>query len=153
MTPKDTPTSSSDGSLTVKDIYAEIGLNYRYFLTWRHSLFAGYLVVLAALSVAGSWFFKEARGHLWLVPLVASILTVVFWMIERRNRDLYRTCLDRGAACEKALAACGIFTGFKSPPPSRFTQSFAIDLLFAVVLLLLVSGSVIVAVKPSLLTP
>lgn len=144
--------SPATGSLTVKDIYTEIGLNYRYFLTWRHSLFAGYLVVCAGLAVGASWCFKEAPGYLWLIPLAAILLTAVFWMIERRNRDLYRTCLVRGAQCEATLHECGIYVGFRLPPPSAFTQSFAIDFFFGAVLFLLIAGALVLGFNPVLLS-
>ena len=44
----DNPT---ENTMTTKDAYDHVGETYRYFLGWRHKLFAGYLTVLAAIAL------------------------------------------------------------------------------------------------------
>ena len=59
-------TQHDDHSLSISDVYAEIGVNYRYFLTWRHRLFAGYFALLAALAIALSWLVTENQEMFWV---------------------------------------------------------------------------------------
>jgi len=118
-------------SLTAKDLYTELGVNYRYFLTWRQLIFGGYLTVIAALAAASGWLLKEAGRFLWLAAAAGLLLTAVFWIIERRNREIYRACVKSGAAYEVAIGNYGVYQTFDQPPKG-LTQSFALDLLFLV---------------------
>ena len=38
-----------------RDLYEEIGRNYRYFLDWRAKLLAGYFAVIVGLAVGFAW--------------------------------------------------------------------------------------------------
>ena len=137
------PSETPPSGVTIKDVYAEVGVNYRYFLTWRQRIFAGYLAVLGALGVAAGWLLKESPHSLWLLAGAGFLLTVVFGIIERRNRDLYRKCVECGAACEVGLGGVGIYVGLQDKPKG-LTQSFGIDLLFIIMaIFFLVAGAVL----------
>ncbi len=88
-----------------KDLYSEIGRNYRYFLGWRHRLLAGYLVTVSGLAIAFSWTYSNNVDKInrlsWIVLLLGFIITLVFWSLECRNRKLYRTCQNAGSHLEK----------------------------------------------------
>ena len=129
------PTSATpDRFLDPKDVYAETGNNYRFFLAWRHALMAGYLAVLAAVAVA-LWAVVENRpGIIPWIFVVAIVVTGVFWALEARNRDLYRACLDAGEQQESTAGIVGSFTKLNAKPTWP-TQSNAIDFLFVMVLL------------------
>jgi len=80
-----------DARLKVADVYAAIAENYRYFLNWRARLLAGYFAVLAALAFAFGWL--QSEKHFWVsvaVPFVGAGLTLVFWLLDMRNREAYR---------------------------------------------------------------
>ncbi len=134
---------SSD--LSLKDAYAEIGTNYRYFLTWRARLFAGYLTVLAALSVA-YWTVRSDANLQKIIVAVPIALTIVFWMLDLRNRHLYHACQHSGQACEKYLPeGAGIYTRFGTDPDvrrRRITQSLALDVFFLIVLLASIAAGI-----------
>jgi hypothetical protein len=136
--------------LTLKDVYIEIGVNYRYFLTWRQRIFAGYLAILGALSVAGGWMLKDAPHLLWLFAVAGLLLTFVFWIIERRNRELYGVCIHRGSVCEAGLGEMGVYSGLRQRP-QRVTQSAALDLLFAVAAIAFVVAGLVVILFPATL--
>ncbi|MCK4341515.1 MAG: hypothetical protein KAY37_07330 [Phycisphaerae bacterium] len=95
-------------NLKPKDVYETAVKMHQYFLNWRHRLFAGYLVILAAFGVAYSWASDPSRNDqfililpaLWLIPLLTAI---VFWGLDIRNRDLYRACSQCAANCEDTV--------------------------------------------------
>jgi len=135
------PSAPPPSGLTIKDVYTEVGVNYRYFLTWRQRIFAGYLAVLGALGVAAGWVLKESPGSFGFLSGAGLLLTVVFWIVEGRNREIYKKCVERGAACEASLESIGIFVGLKHEP-QMLTHSFAFDLLFLVMtIVFIVAGA------------
>ena len=82
-----------------QDMYLQSAELLRHYLSWREKLFGGYLVVIAALAVAVNKvdqppFFRSAMA------LLGVALTVVFWLFERRIRELFLACLGAGAALE-----------------------------------------------------
>lgn len=133
--------------VTIKDVYAEVGVNYRYFLTWRQRIFAGYLAVLGALGVAAGWLLKESPHSLWLLGEAGFLLTIVFWIIEGRNREIYRNCVKCGAACEVGLADIGIYVELQLKP-KMLRQSFGVDLLFFVMTIFFLVVGVVLPALP-----
>jgi hypothetical protein len=93
--------------LSVDERYREIGENYRYFLAWRERLFAGYLAVLAALALAfvSAGQLPQAGAATLpmrvVMPLIAILISWIFWMLEFRNRDLFHCCQNAGRLVEK----------------------------------------------------
>jgi hypothetical protein len=97
--------------LIQKEIYAEIGTNYRFFLNWRHALFAGYLLVLYALINAYLRLSESSQGDLnYVVFSIGLLLSVCFWGLEIRIRDLYRACTRAGHKLENLASESGIYT-------------------------------------------
>jgi len=77
-----------------KLVYGNASELHRYFLSWRHQLFAGYLAVLAALAIAFNWAYNlqhHPRAWIGIVSIMAIALSVLFWLLEFRNRQLYRS--------------------------------------------------------------
>jgi hypothetical protein len=121
----------SNQILKVEELYKEVGTNYRYFLSWRHRLLAGYFVILAALSIAFSWLYKKAHSLLWVTFSFGIIITVVFWALEYRNRDLYHACQNTGEQLEKNNAALdGIYLNLNKLQGKSVTHSLAINILY-----------------------
>jgi hypothetical protein len=147
-------------ALTVRDAYKAIGVNYRYFLTWRHQLLAGYLTLVAALGIAFSWLNCYQEDLIW-VPFIAGLMmTLLFWALDVRNRDLYHACQRSGMECERGLPkGVGLFTRLHDEAPddnddrkkrsARITHSRAMDTLFALMgllMLICLVASVVAAV-------
>jgi hypothetical protein len=119
--------------LSVKAAYEEAGRNYRYFLSWRERLLAGYLALLAGLSLAFSWLLEEAAELAWTPFAAGFFLTLVIWALEFRNRDLYRVCQQSAKACESHLPqGAGMFTKMGSQEPMVY-HSTTFNILFSVV--------------------
>ena len=81
-------------------IYEEIGNNYRFFLCWRHAAFAGNLIVLGAILSFSVSAFKDAKELMWFIPLIASPVGFLLWVIDVRNRSLYHTANRVGKELE-----------------------------------------------------
>jgi hypothetical protein len=133
--------------LSHKDIYEEIGRNYRYFLNWRHALFAGYLLILYIAST----FYTESSDNLFFQRLclgVTILISLVFWVIEIRIRDLYRACTEAGESLEKMTAdkkdalSYGIYAKLNSDAlrNKNFSHTNALNLLF---LSVIISASIV----------
>ena len=64
-------------------------LFYRFFLSWRHASFAGNLVVVWAVFSLCITAYKEARELLWIIPLAATPIGILFWMIDEKRIGVY----------------------------------------------------------------
>jgi len=129
---------SDGGLLTIKDIYFENGVNYRYFLNWRHALLAGYLVILFVLARAYAWLIENNQPNLvWIVFGSSLFVTICLWGIEYRIRDLYRACTITGHEIEKVLMLNGIYTRLDSQSLIKkcITHSHVLDLFFLIIAL------------------
>jgi hypothetical protein len=118
-------------------IYEEIGNNYRFFLRWRHAAFAGNLIVLGAVLSFSTTAYKDAKDLMWIIPLVASPVGFLLWVIDVRTRSLYHAATHAGKELEGDIS--GFYSklineGVALPPGtsvfSRLTQSLALNLLF-----------------------
>jgi hypothetical protein len=132
--------------------YEEVGHAYRYFLSWRHAAFAGYVLVLYGV---GSLFIsatKDAPSLAWVIPLAASPIGFFLWWIDRRTRDLYHAARRAGMDLEGQDG--GFFTRLSETalPPgasvfSRTTQSGALNTFFLGFSLLLFAVGVTLGIR------
>jgi hypothetical protein len=125
--------SKDNEGLTAKDVYSDISNNYRFFLNWRHALLGGYIAALFAIFSAISWMMENNhQDQLWIIYLFGIIVSLFFWGFEYRVRDLYKVCIDCGAALEKKSGYSGIYTRFQDTKTwNKFiTHSRIINLFF-----------------------
>jgi len=127
-----------------EEIYKEVGSNYRFFLGWRHASFAGNLIVLYAVISLTISAHKTNPQHAFLIPLIASPIGLIFWMIDRRTRDLYHGAIRAGKALEGDDGGCYTELSKVILPPStssfkKITQSAALNIVFIGSSLLLVT--------------
>ena len=90
----------------LKLIYNQIPDNYRYFLSWIRYLLAGYFAVVAALFYAAFTLFDKGIPHdKWTFAITLSIgfTSLLFLLLDKRNRDLYHICQRVGSRIEKEL--------------------------------------------------
>src|SRR4051812_30912639 len=99
-----------------KDLYAEAGQLLRHYLGWREKLLGGYVAIVAALALG----VVKYDGYLKIVrPGLAAIgcfLTIIFWLLDRRNTELFDHCVDAGVGLEERLGRAGPFTRIKTKP-------------------------------------
>ena len=116
--------------MDAKDSYAEVGNNFRRFVEWREKIFAGYVTSIAALGVG---FAQVASAGFRVGLLSASVLvSIVFWILDLRNRTLMAVCQRVGAELEKSTG--GSFTALtklRDTSRTRLTHGLAVNLLVA----------------------
>lgn len=136
-------------------LYEEVGSNYRFFLRWRHASFAGQCIVLFAVFTLSASFIEKAREIAWVVPLAASPIGVLLWIIDVRTRDLYHATIKAGAELEGENN--GFYTVLhddvalkkEESPFSKLTQSAALNLIFWGSTILLLIASILLCIKYS----
>jgi len=137
-------------------IYEEVGNNYRFFLKWRHAAFAGNLIVLGAILSFSVSAFKDAKELMWVIPLVASPVGFLLWIIDKRNRSLYHAANRAGKEIEEKEGVSGFYSKLinenvalpkEKSAYSQLTQSLALDLLFLGSSMLLILLSIYFYVK------
>lgn len=89
-------------------LYEEVGLNYRFFLNWRHATFAGHLLVLWAIASLCISAYKDAQPFLWIIPLAGAPFGLLFWVIDVRIQVVFQNAIEAGRAIEGE--AGGYFT-------------------------------------------
>jgi len=104
------------------ELYKEIGANYRFFLGWRHASFAGNLIILyGVITLCVSTYESEPRWS-FLIPLLASPIGTLLWMIDSRTRDLYHAAIRAGKELEGSNG--GFYTKLSEVALSPDTSSF-----------------------------
>lgn len=138
---------NNDQCLTKKEKYAEVGVNYRYFLNWRHALLAGYLIAL--YSFAQAFFHDIDHGIVRIIYLGVILVTALIWCLEYRVRSLYRACIKAGKDLEKPNG--GVFTKLDDENLINeiITHSNALDVFFLIILLGMIILSSVAAIKNS----
>lgn len=136
-------------------LYEEIGNNYRFFLRWRHAAFAGQCIVLFTVCTLSVSFIEKAKEIAWVVPLAASPIGILFWIIDVRTRDLYHATIKAGAELEKGKK--GFYTVLRDEvslkkeenPFAKLTQSAALNLIFWGSTIMLLIASILLYKKYS----
>lgn len=111
-------------ALEEQDLYMQAGEMLRHYLTWREKLLGGYVVVIAGLAIAVAT--KIDIPHFdSSMSALGALLTVAFWLLDYRNRSLFQTCLDAGAALERGASLQGAFIALNNLPdgPSKPTTA------------------------------
>jgi hypothetical protein len=128
--------------LSVEHAYEEVGTNYRFFLTWRHRLLAGYFIVVASMCFGIPWIWEKDKGLLWAPFAAGMAITVVFWVLDFRNRDLYHACQKVGETLESTLPEnlAGIYGALNQRKRNVLNHSRAFEILFLAALALMAYG-------------
>jgi len=140
-------------NLSLKDAYEEIGRSYRFFLNWRNALVAGYLVSLGAIgkTFLELWNKGSQLIFLALLCLFLLVISIFFYQLEVRNRDLYHFCTRRGSALEKELGIEGIYSKLdesskESTNSGKYFHSTTIDWFFKLWIVISLSVLIIIGV-------
>lgn len=90
----------------IKLLYNEVGTMFRHFLNWRRLLFGGYFAILYTLILALKWSVLNSNGKYIsvIILLTGIIISIVFLLLEIRNRSLYRVASVTGSRIEQSLS-------------------------------------------------
>ena len=128
--------------LDEKDLYAQAGEMLRHYFSWREKLLAGYVAIVAALTVA---VVNLPPRYSTLAPGIAVVgmfLTAIFWLLERRNRELFNRCVTAGARLEKRHQIVGTFTRLNKRAGTP-THSVVLDWLFGLAMCFLFAAAIV----------
>ena len=88
-----------------KLIYEKVSEKHNFFLSWRQNLFAGYFAVLAALFYSCFQLHTSLNlsinGYSPYAALAISFISLLFLILEERNRILYQEIQKVGKAIEE----------------------------------------------------
>lgn len=114
--------------------YEEVGVNYRFFLGWRHASLAGiFLILYGIISITIDVYAKSP----WLacfIPALCSPIGILFWVIDLRTSQLYYDAIIAGKKLEGFEG--GIYSEISKtakPPEECFknlSHSLAINIIF-----------------------
>lgn len=121
------------GSDSIKNkSYEEICNYHRFFLNWRHALFAGYILVTGyifnkILEI------KDNRGWWFFAPIIFGIiLAIVSRQIDKRILEIYTGLINAGYELEGNII--GNFHALKIPPKvTTHSQTISFFYLFSIV--------------------
>jgi uncharacterized protein (TIGR02246 family) len=129
-------------ALEEKDLYAEAGEMLRHYLSWREKLLAGYVAIIAALTVAVVNLPPRYTSLAPAVAVVGMLLTAMFWLLERRNRELFNRCVTAGATLENEIRIVGTFTELNKNPETP-THSTVLDWFFGLAMCFLFAAAIV----------
>jgi len=106
-------------------LYEENATQFRFFLTWRQVLLAGYFAVIAALALGFEWAVTRAPDLTFACPLAGACVSVLFWALDYRNRELYHHASVVGAGLEEAMGhvELGYYGTYQKIKNSRWRHS------------------------------
>ncbi len=103
----------------IKLVYEQSSTLHRYFLNWRYSLIAGFIVIISAIGYfALTWVQKPENYSILIYILTCScgiIITLVFALMNHRITRLIWNCQNKAYLNEKDL-------GFKQNGDFDFTK-------------------------------
>jgi hypothetical protein len=109
-----------------KEVYQELGRNYRFFATWRHLTFAaGAGVWVGVLKMAPDTGFYSDSFR--LSSLAAAFAELVLLMIDARSRSLISAAVKQGAQLE---GSTGGFLKAVDVPSKWPSQTFIARLFY-----------------------
>lgn len=92
----------------LKLLYEKNAEQFKYFLTWRQLMLAGYFAIIAALSLAFRWALQKQVLVLFAFPLAGAWVSFLFWALDNRNRELYKLASNVGDKIEERMGLKGI---------------------------------------------
>ena len=104
-------------------LYEEVGRNFRFFLSWRHACFAGYLVILWVIMKFSIECYKDAQSFLWLILLLGAGLGIVFAFMDKRTKKFFYAAIEVGRRLESECKLEGYFTAHARFLADRNTHS------------------------------
>lgn len=134
------------------ELYRETGMNFRYFIDWRHKIMERCFIILGGLGIAAGWMYghENLLNILWIIPLFGAGLTLAFYVMDRRTKTLFRTCAKIGEDLEEKLCttgAIGIYKKYNEIKYYRITYTSVLSGIYIVMFFSLASFTVYLLVK------
>ncbi len=92
--------------------YSECCQTYRFFKGWRHALFAGLFLVLAAVGTFCLTASNEDRPLIVFILIAAGFIPLLLFALDVRTRTLFQLAKEEGAKMEGAAFGGSEVQGF-----------------------------------------
>jgi hypothetical protein len=99
----------------LKLLYEQNNNQFRFFLTWRQLLLAGFFAVFGAIALAFRWSLQHNPSEAPIIPFVGSVVSVLLWLLDYRNYQLIEIAAKASTAIEKQISdpSLGYFATFE----------------------------------------
>lgn len=165
----DPPQVTADG---LKLLYEHNCDQFKFYLTWRQLMFAGYFAVFSALALGFRWTLQNSPAYSCICPFLGALVSFVFWALDHRNLQLYEIVGDGSVAIEQALGGSqfGYFSVYrqrslsseknedKSPqsgrggrprhPPKLLTHRWILTLFYGLGGIVMLAAGILSAIHP-----
>ena len=117
-------------------LYKEAGINFRYFLDWRHRVMLGFFTILTGMIFLIQIIINNdnLKSFLWILPSVGIIISLSFFSMDYRNKILFRKCIAVGRNLENEMKInkeMGIYEEFdKLTRECKITHSVVLSFLY-----------------------
>ena len=86
--------------IKITDIYSEVGENNRFYLDWRYKLLSGFIMMISGIAMALWNIYDKNILFLLIITTVATILSIIFLILDSRTKELYQICQEAGKSIE-----------------------------------------------------
>jgi hypothetical protein len=131
-------------------MYRQLGEDYRHHLRWRERLFVGFLVVIGTLALA--FYHTHKNGDCsepwfafgWTIPLAGFVLSLTFFVLDRRCHEVLLGRRDVGRAFEERAMRVGLFgsAGDKAKVISHSRTLWSLYLFSAFIMFVIFVGDI-----------
>ena len=87
----------------LRTLYTENNIQFRFFLTWRQLLIAGYFAIFGAICAGLVWMLNNLPVLTFVAALLGVGVSVLFCLFDSRNRELYRVASKAGLEIEQQI--------------------------------------------------
>ncbi|MDD9923657.1 MAG: hypothetical protein OXQ92_15470, partial [Boseongicola sp.] len=112
--------------------YEELSRFLRHFYDWRHRVLVQHFTAQAALSAVAVWCFQTDNPDITAAAPIAfalaTLTSLVFLIMEFRNSDVIRDCVESGQQLETELGITKGFFSTKSISSPRTLKSYTMQL-------------------------
>jgi hypothetical protein len=143
-----------------KEKYMTINIEERYKLIFeehrvtsdlRVKLFTGWCGMYAALGAAFAWTIESQKVQSWIITAIASLVTVIMWLADIRNRPAMRALREVGVSIENDVNS-GIPEGQRfftklNLDKSCLTHSCVIDIFSWIFIIIIGIATIILIYK------
>lgn len=130
-----TTQSRNDSIENIRLLYKENAIYTRYHVDWRYKIIVLFLTSSAILMSVAIWIAETKNatfeGFLFLPFLLGLILTILFFLMEKRNIGIMRMCQKVGKNLEEKLFTDGAhYFGVEKIAKNRISYTMILNVMY-----------------------
>ncbi|MBN2702101.1 MAG: hypothetical protein ACPW60_00045 [Methylohalobius sp. ZOD2] len=116
------------------EFYRQACINARAYIELRYKRFAIFVAINAVIGAA-TFAITELHPYHAYVSVLGILMTLLFWILDRRTQAFYELKCRRILACENLLGVADYFVPYTEETPPGIPVRLLMNLIFAVILL------------------